>query len=153
MTKGTSPANKDLAYPIKGNLIGEALAEYHEKQPQIVAELLERAKALINRIMPDYAADFDCYLGLNGNVVCGLEELSDGFGALSLSFHKGETPESDYFLVSNYMELASPIPIYTLYDLGHVLYEITDLAKGVLRSFKFGLLESVSYCEKSDISE
>ena len=141
MSKTATPGKKDLGFLSMSDLVGEAMAEYYEKHEQVIAELQARAEALINRIMPDHKSYVECYHGGGESVFCDVEDLTDGFGVLSLSFHKGATPEADYFLIENYMELPSLIQIYTLYDLGHALCEITEMAQEVLKSFKHAVLD------------
>ncbi len=70
-----------------------------------------------------------------------MEDLTDGLGNLSLSFHKGNAPDADYFLIENYLELTSSIRIYTLYDLGRALCDITEKAQEVMMAFKRVVLD------------
>ena len=127
---------KNLSLPAMSDLVGQAMAEYHEKHDQVISELQARAEALIKRIMPDQNARVACYHGDGESVFCDLEDLPNGFGMLSLSFHKGVSSDADYFLIENYMELSSSIRIYTLYDLGCALCEITEMAQEILKTFK-----------------
>ena len=136
MSKEATPGKKDLGFLAMSDLVGEAMTEYYEKHDQVVSELQTRAEALINRIMPDHQSYIECYCGGGESVFCDVEELTDGFGILSLSFHKGTTPDADYFLIENYLELTSSIPIYSLYDLGRALCDITEMAQDVLKAFK-----------------
>lgn len=141
MSKTATPGKKDLGFLAMSDLVGEAMAEYYEKHDQVIAELQARAEALINRVMPDHKSYVECYHGGGESVFCDVEDLTDGFGVLSLSFHKGAAPEADYFLIENYMELPSSIQIFTLYDLGRALCEITEMAQEVLKSFKHAVLD------------
>jgi hypothetical protein len=142
MSKEATPAKKDLGFLAMSDLVGEAMTEYYEKHDQIVSELQTRAEALVNRIMPDHKSYVECYHGGGESVFCDVEDLTDGFGLLSLSFHKGTTPEADYFLIENYLELTSSIRIYTLYDLGRALCDITEMAQEVLKAYKRVVLDS-----------
>ncbi len=141
MSNTATPGKKDLGFLAMSDLVGEAMAEYYEKHDQAVAELQARAEALINRIMPDHKSFVECYHGGGESIFCDVEDLNDGFGILSLAFQKGATPEADYFLVANYMELPSSIQIYTLYDLGRALCEITEMAQEVLKTFKHAIMD------------
>lgn len=141
MSKTATPGKKDLGFLAMSDLVGEAMAEYYKKHDQVISELQARAEALINRVMPDHKSYVECYHGGGESVFCDVEDLTDGFGMLSLSFHKGATQEADYFLIENYMELPSTICIYTLYDLGRALCEITEMAQEVLKSFKHAALD------------
>jgi hypothetical protein len=141
MSKTATPGKKDLGFLAMSDLVGEAMAEYYEKHDQVIAELQARAEALINRVMPDHKSYVECYHGGGETVFCDVEDLTDGFGVLSFSFHKGATPDADYFLIENYMELPSSIQIYTLYDLGRALCEITEMAQEVLKTFKRAILD------------
>ncbi len=140
MTEETNP-QQELGFLATSDLVGEAMVEYYEKHDQVVANLEARAQALFARIAPEHAPFAECYSNGDENIMCDVEDVMDGFGLLSLSFHKGATPEADYFLVANYMELASPVRIYTLYDLGRALCEITEMAQEVLKTFKQAVLD------------
>jgi hypothetical protein len=141
MSQEVTPDNKDFGFPTMSDLVCDAIQEYYEKHDQVVSELQARAEALIKCIMPEHEAFVECYQGGGETVFCDVEGLTDGFGMLSLSFHKGATQKSDYFLIENYMELPSSIQIYTLYDLGRALCEITQMAQEVLKSFKHAVLD------------
>ena len=52
-----------------------------------------------------------------------------------------DIPEADYFLVANYMHLTSSVCIYTLYDLGRAMHEITEMAQEVLMTFRQAILD------------
>ena len=132
----STPRKKDHGLLAMSDLVGKAMAEYYEKHDQVISELQARAEALINRIMPDDKSRVACYHGDGESVFCDVEDLANGLGMLSLSFHKGATSDADYFLIENYMELSSSIRIYTLYDLGRALCEITETAQDVLKVFK-----------------
>jgi hypothetical protein len=140
MTEETTP-EQELGFLALSDLVGEAILEYGEKQDQVVANLETRAQALFARIAPEHVPFVECYSNGEDSVMCDIEDLEDGFGLLSLSFHKGATPKADYFQVANYMELSSPVRIYTLYDLGRALSEITELAQVVLKTFKQAVLD------------
>ena len=135
------------------DLIGEAMTEYYEKQEQVTAELVARAQALFARIAPEHVPFVECYNEGDEHVFCDVDDLLDGFGALSFSFHKGATPEADYFMIENYMELPSPIQIYSLYDLGHALCELTELAQGVLKTFKRAMIDGAQAQHMSGVPE
>ena len=139
------PRKKNPGFLVRSDLVGKAMAEYYEKHDQVISELQARAEALINRIMPDDKSRVACYHGDGESVFCDVEDLTNGFGMLSLSFHKGATSDADYFLIENYMELSSSIHIYTLYDLGCALYEITEIAQEVLKTFENAVIDSAQY--------
>jgi hypothetical protein len=141
MSQAATPDKQELGFLAMSDLVGEAMAEYYEKHEQVVSEHQARAEALIKRIMPEHEPFVECYHGGGESVFCDVEDLLDGFGILSLSFHKGATPDADYFLIENYMELSSPIQIYTFYDLGRALVEITEMAQEILKSFKYVVLD------------
>jgi hypothetical protein len=132
---------KDPGFLAMSDLVGKAMAEYYEKHDQVISELQARAEALINRIMPDHKSRVVCYHGDGESVFCDVADLANGFGMLSLSFHKGATSDADYFLIENYMELSSSIRIYTLYDLGCALCEIAEMAQEILKAFKNAVID------------
>ena len=140
MNKETT-SEQELGFFAMSDLVSEALGEFYEKQDQVVANLETRAQALFARIAPEHVPFAECYSNGEESIMCDVEDLTDGFGLLSLSFHKGATPEADYFLIANYMELPSSIQIYTLYDLGRALCEITEMAQEVLKTFKHAILD------------
>ena len=152
MSKAVTPGKKGLGLLATSDLVGEAMAEYHAKHDQVISELQERAEALINRIMPDHKSHVACYHGDGESVFCDVGDLVNGFGMLSFSFHKGATPDADYFLIENYMELSSSIRIYTLYDLGRALCEIAEVAQEVLKAFKnaviYGTQHSITFTQE-----
>jgi hypothetical protein len=139
--KDETPKEEAFVVLAMSDLVGEALEEYYEKREQVISELEARARALFTRIAPEHAPFSEFYLEDDEHVFCEVVDLADGFGTLSLSFHKGATPEADYFLVENYMELPSQIRIYYLYDLGRALCELTEMAGEVLQSFKHVVLD------------
>jgi hypothetical protein len=141
MSKAATAGKKELGFLGMSNLVGEAMTEYYAKHDQVISELQARAEVLINRIMPDHESRVECYHGDGESIFCDVESLKDGFGMLSLSFHKGATSDADYFLIENYMELSSSIHIYSLYDLGHALCEITEMAQEVLKTFKNAVID------------
>jgi hypothetical protein len=134
-------SEQELGFFAMSDLVSEVLGEFYEKQDQVVANLEARAQALFARIAPEHVPFAECYSNGEESIMCDVEDLADGFGLLSLSFHKGATPEADYFLIANYMELPSSIQIYTLYDLGRALCEITEMAQEVLKTFKHAILD------------
>jgi hypothetical protein len=137
MSKTDNAKNKiENVFLATCDIVREAIAEYVMKNEQMIAEMETRAQALFTRIAPEYVIYMECSCIHAGdeNILCQIHDLVDGFGTLSLSFHKGVNPDADFFTVENYMELSNPTPIYTLYDLGKVLGEITDLAEEVLRT-------------------
>jgi hypothetical protein len=129
--KTAAPNKKELGFLATNNLVGVAMAEYYEKHEQVMSELDARAQALFTRIAPEKASFAECYHEGDERVFCDVVDLMDGFGTLSLSFHKGVTPEADYFLIANYVGIPSQIRIYTLYDLGRALCEVTKVAQSV----------------------
>ena len=141
MSKTVNPGKKNLGFLAMSDLVDEAMAEYYDKHDQVISELQARAEALINRVMPEHKSYIECYHGDGESVFCDVEDLTDGFGVLSLTFHKGATPAADYFLIENYLELPCSIQIYTLYDLGRALCEITEMAQEVLKTFKHAVLD------------
>jgi hypothetical protein len=140
MTEENTPKQEPVFLAIN-DLIYEAVHEYHTKQDQAIADLEERAMALFARIAPAHAPLAVCYSNGDENIMCDVDDAIDGLKLLSLSFQKGATPEADYFLVANYMNLSSQVRIYTLYDLGRAMCEITDLAQDVLRTFRQAVLD------------
>jgi len=141
----STPGKKGLGFLATSDLVGEAMTEYYEKHDQVISELQARAETLINRIMPDHKFRVECYHGEGESVFCDVGDLKNGFGMLSFSFHKGATSDADYFLIENYMELSSSIRIYTLYDLGRALCEITEMAQEVLKAFKNTVSDGAQY--------
>lgn len=135
------PFKQEPGFLATSNLAGEAMGEYYQKHDQVIDNLQARAQALFARIAPEHVSFAECYSNGDENIMCDVEDVIDGFGLLSLSFHKGATPEADYFLVANYIELASPVRIYSLYDLGRALCEITEMAQDVLKAFKQAVLD------------
>jgi len=135
------------------DLVGEAMTEYYEKHEKVISELEARAQALFARIAPGHEPFAECYHEDDEHVFCDVEDLLDGFGTLSFSFHKGATPEADYFMIENYMELPSPIQIYTLYDLGRALCELTEVAQGVLKIFKHTMIDFAKANHMSGVPE
>lgn len=152
MPQAATPDKQELGFLAMSDLVGEAMAEYYEKHEQVVSEHQARAEALIKRIMPEHEPFVECYHGGGESVFCDVEDLLDGFGILSLSFHNGTTPEADYFIIENYLELSSSIRIFTLYDLGRALCEITEMAQEVLKTFKQAVLDGAQ-CPMSSIQE
>ena len=140
MTEKPTPQQAPV-FRTTSDLISEAIGEYYKKQDQVVAELEARAQALFGRIAPEHAPLAECYSNGEENIMCDVEDVIDGFKLLSLSFHKGATPEADYFLVENYMHLTSSVRIYTLYDLGRAMHEITEMAQEVLMTFRQAVLD------------
>lgn len=140
MSEETNP-NQELDFLATCDLVSEAMGDYYEKHDRVIANLEARAQALFARIAPEHVPFAECYSNGDESIICDVEDVMDGFGLLSLSFHKGATPEADYFLIANYMELASPVRIYSLYDLGRALCEITEMAQDVLKAFKQVILD------------
>ena len=138
---GTKKKERD-AFPDLSNLVGEAMTAYYEKHEDVVSDLMARAQALFERIAPEHVPFAECYNDENEHVFCDVDDLLDGFGTLSFSFHKGATPEADYFMIENYMELPSPIKIYSLYDLGRALCELTEAAQDILKTFNRAMIDS-----------
>jgi hypothetical protein len=139
--KAGTPKQAQEPFLDMSDLIGEAMTEYYEKQEQVTAGLVARAQALFARIAPGHEPFAECYTEEGDErVFCDVEDLLDGFGTLSFSFHPGATPEADYFQIENYMELPSSIQIYSLYDLGRALCGLTEVAQGVLKTFKRAML-------------
>jgi hypothetical protein len=140
MTEKTIPQQEPV-FLTTSDLIYEAIHEYHKKQDQVIADLEARAQALFARIAPEHAPLAVCYSNGDENIMCDVDDAIDGLKLLSLSFHKGATPEADYFLVANYMNLVSSVRIYTLYDLGRAMCEITEMAQEVLMTFRQAILD------------
>jgi hypothetical protein len=140
MSEETTPG-QELGFLATSGLVGEAMGEYYEKHDQVIANLEARAQVLFARIAPEHVRFTECYSNGDENILCDVEDVMDGFGLLSLSFHKGPMPEADYFLVANYMELSSSVRIYSLYDLGRALCEITEMAQDILKAFRQVVLD------------
>jgi len=140
------------AFPDLSNLVGEAMTAYYEKHEDVVSDLMARAQALFERIAPEHVPFAECYNDEKEHVFCDVDDLLDGFGTLSFSFHKGATPEADYFMIENYMELPSPIKIYSLYDLGRALCELTEAAQDILKTFNRAMIDSAQPQHMSGVS-
>ena len=153
LEKVESKKKKQDACLDMSDLVGEALTAYYEKHEAVVSDLVARAQALFERIAPEHVPFAECYNDDDEHVFCDVDDLLDGFGTLSFSFHKGATPEADYFMIENYMELSSPIKIYSLYDLGRALCELTKAAQDILKTFKRAMIDSAQPQYLSGIPE
>jgi hypothetical protein len=138
--KDGTPKQEPEAILEMSDLVGEAMTTYYQKHVEVISDLAERAQALFERIAPEHVLFAECYHESDELISCDVVDLQDGFGTLSLSFHPGPKPEADYFLIENYMELPSSIQIYSLYDLGRALCELTEVAQGVLKTFRRAML-------------
>ena len=123
-------------FVVNNNLVSCALAEFRENNKKFIEEHLSRAEALLTRIAPDFTAVTDIHLDHDKVMRCDVKGIQEGFGLLSLRFCGGHRPEDDYFLIDNYLELDSSVRIYSLYDLGEALFDITVSAQIGLRSFR-----------------